>query len=215
MPMRGIAEAVIGPDGKAADCMTYSIGFRAPGRRELAAELLHRLAEFSEDAAQDFSDEQAGVANSLPRRPARSSDLYRDPAQLATESPAALPAALTTFAISAVLEALQDPLAIGCALGEYMTALKPSVWFDEPAAALSPLGAAAGVCLDARTRMMYDTHHVFMNGESYRARGADARLMQGLADRRMLSSRELGKASPAALALLADWHEAGWLQAIS
>jgi 50S ribosomal protein L16 3-hydroxylase len=29
--------------------MTYSIGFRSPGRGELAAELLQRLAEFSED----------------------------------------------------------------------------------------------------------------------------------------------------------------------
>ena len=42
----GLAEAARGADGKAQDCMTYSIGFRAPGRRELAGELLQRLADF-------------------------------------------------------------------------------------------------------------------------------------------------------------------------
>ncbi len=195
----GIAEATTGPDGKAADCMTYSIGFRAPARRELAAELLHRLAEFSEDAAEASSGDARG--------------LYRDPGQVATSTPAALPAALAAFAGEAVLKALQDPLAVACALGEYMTELKPSVWFDEPAAEWNPSNAGSGVCLDARTRMMYDQHHVFMNGESYRAMGADARLMQRLADQRVLSVRELGKASPAAMDLLADWHEAGWLRA--
>ena len=210
----GIAEASTEPDGKAADCMTYSIGFRAPARRELAAELLHRLAEFSEDAAEDASDDGDDSTDCLKPRLVRSADLYRDPEQPATDTPAALPAELTAFATRAVQGALKDPLAIGCALGEYLTTLKPSVWFDEPAAALTPLGTAAGVCLDARTRMMYDTHHVFINGESYRARGADARLMQGLADRRTLSVRELVKASPAALALLADWYDAGWLQSM-
>lgn len=195
----GVAEAATGPDGKAADCMTYSIGFRAPARRELAAELLHRLAEFSEDAAEASSDDARG--------------LYRDPGQAATSTPAALPAALAAFAGEAVLKALQDPLAVACALGEYMTELKPSVWFDEPGVEWDPSQAGAGVCLDARTRMMYDQYHVFMNGESYRAMGADARLMQRLADQRVLSARELGKASRAAMDLLADWHEAGWLRA--
>ena len=61
--------------------------------------------------------------------------------------------------------------------------------------------------------MMYDAHHVFINGESYLARGADARLMQRLADQRTLSPGELGKASPSAQNLLADWHDAGWLVA--
>ncbi|MBC7609858.1 MAG: cupin domain-containing protein [Polaromonas sp.] len=204
----GIAEATIGADGKAADCMTYSIGFRAPGQGELTAELLHRLAEFSEDAAEASSDEHE--VESL--RPKRMPRLYRDPDQAATTTPAALPAALGVFAAEALQKVLQDPLVLACVLGEYMTELKPSVWFEEVTEKWNPLRGEAGLCLDARTRMMYDAHHVFINGESYRAKGADARVMQRLADQRALSAHDLRKASSGALDLLADWHEEGWVR---
>ena len=59
--------------------------------------------------------------------------------------------------------------------------------------------------------MMYDAAHVFINGESHRARGADAKLMRRLADSRALTPQELKRASPAARALLKDWVAAGWL----
>ena len=59
--------------------------------------------------------------------------------------------------------------------------------------------------------MMYDDRHVFINGESYRAGGADARLMQTLADQRQLGAAPVTRASPGAQALLAEWYEAGWL----
>jgi len=202
----GIAEAAVAGDGKAADCMTYSIGFRAPGRGELAAELLQRLAEFGDDG------EEEGAPGG--RRSAKAPDLYRDPAQEATATPAALPADLAAFASQAVQDALKDPLALGCALGEYMTEPKPSVWFDEAAQEWDEHAARAGragVQLDARTRMMYDADHVFINGESYRAKGADATLMRRLADSRGLTPHELRKAGASAMALLADWHDAGWL----
>ena len=204
----GIAEACVGPDGKTADCMTYSIGFRSPAQTELASELLHRLAEMGEDAAESCADEEG----SRPSRPQR---MYRDPAQPATETPAALPAGLADFAAQAVLQALKDPLALACALGEYMSEPKPGVWFDEPQQAWNGEAAKAGqtrIALDARTRMLYDSDHIFINGESYRAKGADASLMRRLADQRQLTMAELRKAGAAAIALLGDWHEAGWLQ---
>jgi 50S ribosomal protein L16 3-hydroxylase len=202
----GIAEAAASGDGKAVDCMTYSIGFRSPGRGELAAELLQRLAEFSEDG--DGADAPAGRASKAP-------DMYRDPGQEATATPAALPADLAAFASRAVQDALKDPLALACVLGEYMTEPKPSVWFDEAADEWDADAAKAGraaVRLDARTRMMYDADHVFINGESYRAKGADAKLMRRLADGRGLAPHELRKAGASALALLGDWHDAGWLR---
>ena len=204
----GIAEACVGPDGKKADCMTYSIGFRSPAQSELASELLHRLAEIGEDAAESCSDEEG-------RRPSRMQRMYRDPAQPATDTPAALPAGLADFAGQAVLQALKDPLALACALGEYMSEPKPGVWFDEPQQAWDGNAAKAGqtgVALDARTRMLYDSDHIFINGESYRAKGADASLMRRLADQRHLGAGELRKAGVTAIALLGDWHEAGWLQ---
>ena len=205
----GIAEASMGADGKAADCMTYSIGFRAPAGRELAASLLHRLAEFSEDAQEDADEAAEGDSGKE-----KAKRLYRDGAQVATETPAAIPVQLLGFAQQAVLGALKDPLALACALGEAMTEPKSSTYFEPPINSLSFDSSASlqqAIRLDRRTRMMYDQHHIFMNGESYHARGADATLMRRLADRRELSFKDVRAASAQARDLLGDWHSAGWL----
>ena len=177
-------------DGVAqGECQTYSIGFRSPGRGELARELLQRL---SEDAA-----ELAGE------------NLYRDAAQEATAAPGAIPPQMQRFAREALLAALKDPGAQDRALGEYLTEPKANVWFEGgPARA-----AGRQVVLDRRTRMMYDARHVFVNGESYRASGRDAALMRVLADRRSLGAGELARASEAARSLLQSWCEAGWAHA--
>jgi len=171
-------------DAVGGDCMTCSIGFRAPARGGLAAELVQRMADGWDDDT-----------------------LYRDPGQAAVVSPAAVPAGLTAFAAEAVQRLAADPRALALALGEVLTEPKPSVWFDEPTRAWEP----GAVRLDRRTRMVYDHDHVFINGEGFRAGGADARLMRELADRRALADSAVRRASPAAQALLGDWHDAGWL----
>jgi len=172
------------------ECMTYSIGFRSPARNELAQELLQRLA----DEVVEAGDDQR----------------YRDPGQAAINTPAAIPAALQDFAQQAVQEALADPRALARVLGEYLTEPKSSVWFESGATD----DVRAGVVLDRRTRMMYDDHHVFINGEGYRASGRDATLMRRLADQRRLEVRDLARASAAALDLLQSWTEAGWLHGL-
>ncbi|RIX81651.1 JmjC domain-containing protein [Acidovorax cavernicola] len=178
------------------DCMTYSIGLRSSAVGELGADLLARVAQaYAEDL------EDAGPAE-LAR--------YRDPSQPAVEAPAAMPAALQEFARKAVEAALRDPDAIDRALGESLTEPKANVWFGEGAEAPEVLRE---VTLDRRTRMLYDARHIYINGESFRAGGADATLMRRLADRRALGARELARASEGALALLGDWCEAGWLHA--
>ena len=67
--------------------------------------------------------------------------------------------------------------------------------------------------LDARTRMLYDKRHIFVNGESWRAAGRDATLMRRLADQRRLQASDLAGASDAARDLLRQWCEAGWAHA--
>lgn len=177
-------------DGVAeGECQTYSIGFRAPARGELARELLQRLAE---DA-----DELAGAA------------LYRDPGAPATQSPGAVPPGLQRFAAESLHAALGDPLALNRALGEYLTEPKANVWFEPGGAPALPRALA----LDRRSRMMHDTQHIFLNGESWRASGRDATLMRRLADQRRLSAADVARASEAAQGLLQQWCEAGWLQA--
>jgi 50S ribosomal protein L16 3-hydroxylase len=135
--------------------------------------------------------------------------IYRDAAQAATETPGAVPDALQQFARAAIAAALRDARALPRALGEYLTEPKATVWF-EPA---EPAAIDAGVALDRRTRMMYDSAHVFINGESYRASGRDAALMRRLADRGAVSAGDVARASDGARELLASWQEAGWVQA--
>lgn len=174
-------------------CMTASIGFRAAGRTELCREVLQRVIDATE--------------------PPENETLYRDPAQPASAEPARIPPALQAYAADAVMRALANPKALGCALGEYLSEPKPQVWFDAEAAA--PLPSVGELRLDARTRMLYDAHFVFINGESFRASGRDAQLMRRLADARRLDARELGRLSAEARDLLGQWMAAGWVRSQS
>lgn len=135
--------------------------------------------------------------------------LYRDAGQDAVELPAAIPERLHEFARDALKRALSEPLVLERALGEYLTEPKPSVWFEPNDAGVM----LEGLALDRRTRMMYDAHHVFINGDSYRAAGRDATLMRRLADQRRLNSRDLARATDDALELLSAWCDAGWAHA--
>ncbi len=176
-----------GHDGVAEDeCMTCSIGFRAPMGTELARELLQRVL----DDVEPDGDEPH----------------FRDPPRSATETPARMPPALDAFARKAVERLLRDPSQLARALGEVMTEPKPEVWFD----AGLERGEDAGLRLDRRTRMMYDERHVFINGESFDAAGRDARLMRDLADARQLTAAQCRRLSPGARAVVADWVAQGW-----
>lgn len=180
-----------GHDGVAEGpgCMTCSVGFRAPSQAELARELLGRLADAGDDE---------------PAAP----QLYRDPPAAATAAPAQLPEALSTFARRALAQALAQPHALARALGEWATEPKPQVWFDAGAVARGPLRSLR---LDRRSRMMYDRHHVYLNGESYRAAGLDAELMHELADQRRLPAARRRRLGAPARALVRQWCEAGWM----
>ena len=169
------------------DCMTCSIGLRAPRRGDLAAELAQRLAE-------TYADD----------------GLYGDAGQRPTATPAAIPLALATFAADAVRRLTKQPGAVARALGEVLSEPKPHVWFTKRRAPRR-LGA---VELDRRTRMLYDSRHVYINGESVAVRGRDAVLLRTLANERVLDARAVRCASRSTRALLAEWLAAGWLFAI-
>ena len=168
------------------ECMTYSIGFRSPSQSELAQEVLQRLAE--------------NAADDLP------STLYTDPKQPAVEAHAALPDAMVEFAQAALQAALKDPKAVARALGEYLSEPKANVWFDGEGQNVED-----AIRLDRRTRMLYDAHHVFINGESFNAAGRDAQLIKRLADQRYLDAKDVQRLSEGALELVQDWCDAGWL----
>ncbi len=177
-------------------CMTYSIGFRAPAQGELTRELLLRMAD------------------ELAQAP-KAAQLYADPAQAATDEPARLPMAMLEFATKSIAAlalstGISDDFMLRN-LGEILTEPKPSSWFEGPAKDQWRRALSHGVSLPALSRMLYSDQHLFLNGESWRAAGSDAKLMRQLANARTLSAVQVAKSSEAAQNLLRDWYDDGWL----
>lgn len=168
-------------------CMTYSIGMRAPQRGPLAAEITQRLGEIADDPT-----------------------LYRDRSSAGGIKPAAIPRGLQEFAVDAVRRLVARRTAIERALGEVLSEPKAHVWFERDG---TRRWRADAVALDRRTRMLYDTQHVFINGEAVEVRGRDASLLRRLADERSLTARSVRGTSRRVRELLAEWQAAGWLHA--
>jgi 50S ribosomal protein L16 3-hydroxylase len=170
------------------ECMTASIGFRAPAKQALGREVLQYLLDTSELPEPDT--------------------LYKDRTQAATAQPGKIPQGLLDFANHAIAQFLNQPKALACALGEVLSEPKPQAYF-EPSRELT---TADGLTLSRASRMAYDEAYIFLNGESFRARGIDAQLMHCLADTHALSPAQIKKLSPPAYTLVTQWLQAGWLQ---
>lgn len=196
-------------DGVAiGECMTYSIGFRAPSKGELLRELLHRMIDQLDD-----EDNEAQAK--------RMAHLYTDEDQLATKAPGRVPEGLQSFATNLIASEVMNTATSGffgakniaCTLGEWLSEPSRSESFEEGKEGAGK-GASRWPCelvLHASSRMLYDDHHVFLNGQSWRAAGADAKLMRSLADGRGLSRIDVAGASVGAKALLKEWLGEGWL----
>lgn len=183
-----------GHDGTAVgECMTCSVGFRSPAAHELAAEIVQRLGD--------------GDAPAGERR-------YRDPRQPASAAPGAIPPELFAFARQAVQKLVADPQQLARSLGEWLTEPKAQVWFDGAARSRRGGRARGGVVLDRRTRMMYDTRHLFINGEAFRIGGRDARALRRLADERALDEAACRALSADAAAALQSWCQSGWARVV-
>ena len=174
------------------ECMTYSIGFSAPKRGELAAELLQRLADDALD--------QVGAA------------LYQDAHQTAVSEPAEIPPALIQFAQVALHKALAEPAVLKRALGEYLSEPKANVWFeDESPRRSGKRDANIGFRLDRRTKMLVDGQYVFINGVSFRVAGRDVVLLKQFANERCLAAAALTRASVGAKSVFQNWLASGWI----
>ena len=183
-----------GHDGVAeGPCLTCSIGFRAPDAASLGAELLHRLG-----------DARGGAED-----PAR----YADPARPASATPACIPASLAQFGDASLRAAVGDRARRRRALGEWLSEPKASTWFDRREA---PSDIETGVVLDARTRMLYDDRHVYVNGEAHMMpAGPDGAALRSLADRRELALGESVRVGKTVRALVRTWIEAGWCHPVA
>ncbi len=182
-----------GADASNGECMTYSIGFRAPSAQELARGLLEHAAE------------------SLVRQ-----GFYADPALKPAARAAFIDDAYVNQATKLIGNVRPTRQMIESFLGQMLTEPKHNVFFDPPA---TPLGQAAfarvarrrGVSLDLRTQMLYRGKIVFINGETAAAPLSTA--LAQLADRRALTAAGAARVRPGGgdAKLLYFWYTCGWL----
>lgn len=178
-------------DGVALEeCLTYSVGFRAPSHQEWLESFLDQLRDRLCVEGQ-----------------------YADPGLKPARRPGRLPAELI-HGLAASLQSLAwDASFVEEAAGRFMSEPKPHVSFTPPASPwlasrLRKAAARQGLRLDGRTRMSYGRNKVFINGEAFDLPGVAADCLKSLADDRYLAPAPL---SPAAEPLLLEWINRGYL----
>lgn len=181
-------------DGTAVggDCITYSIGFRAPSAQELGAGFLDYLQE----------------RLSLPGR-------YTDPGLRPARRPARLDDGMVRKASGFLRRVQWDDGDVASFLGRHLTEPKAHVVFERPTRPCAQRAFAArlarrGARLALPTRMLFRGNTLFINGEEHTVGPAAGRLLTRLADERGLAPR--ARVDREADELLYGWYRAGYLQ---
>jgi 50S ribosomal protein L16 3-hydroxylase len=182
-------------DGVAiGECMTYSVGFRAPSYQELGEAFLQFMADSID----------------LPGR-------YADPGLQPAKNPAEIPREMLVSVTEELNKVRWDEEDVTIFLGEHLSEPKHNVFFT-PVAKPLPVGrfmeqaAKRGLALSAKTLMLYRGKHVFINGESFAVGRADKPVLDVLANTRSLEGGMLGQASDDVLDALYTWYQDGWLE---
>lgn len=177
------------------DCMTYSIGFRAPKNQELATEFLGFL--------QDNLNQDKLVLKGI----------YED-ADLTLQEHAAEIGKEMIAKVSANLQKIKwtDDL-VAEFLGSYLSEPKVDVVF-EANKKMSLLRfneklAKTGIALDLKSQMLFFADNFYMNGEAVRFSGESASILTILADNRCIASTSIEDSI--LLQQLYDWYIAGYL----
>jgi 50S ribosomal protein L16 3-hydroxylase len=193
------------------DCMTISIGFRAPGMEGLARGLLEAAA----DQVEARLGQPAGPYGEPPLPGPRLDGIYRDPGQAAVRHPAELPDALLDATL-ATLDRLRFDAALaarflGCWLSE-PNALAVFAPNDDAPDLETSWPRDGRLALDRRSRMLYHGGQLFINGETAPVPPSPA--LRALADERSLDCGDARcrKLDAASRACLANWLAAGWLR---
>lgn len=180
-------------DGAAVggDCITYSIGFRAPGAQELGAGFLDYLQEHL-----------------------RLQGIYEDPGLKPARRPARLDDTMVRKARKFLQRIRWGSDDVARFLGCHLTEPKAQVIFPRPSRPLSPRAFAArmargGARLALPTRMLFRGSVVFINGEACAVGAAATRLLSRLADRRALAP--LARVDHESAELLYQWYRAGYI----
>lgn len=172
------------------DCMTYSVGFRAPSSQEIATQFLVYL--------QDRLQLEGRYADPKLKRP-------RHPAEIGAD--------MLEQVESMIAQIRWKRADIVDFVGRYLSEPKAHVFFDPPA---RPLGRATFVKqaakrvlrLDPRTLLLFKGSSFFLNGETLRTAPETAPGLRELADLRQIGPTAL----PDGLAdILYEWYRLGYL----
>jgi 50S ribosomal protein L16 3-hydroxylase len=167
------------------DCMTYSIGFRAPKTQELAHEFLNYL--------QDHLPPELNQAT-----------LYQDPELTLQTHPAEISANMVNK-VHAMLKALEcNPSMVGDFLGLYLTEPKPQILF-EPAKKMtlntfkSRLGSHT-VHLSLPSQMLFWQNQFYLNSERVASEASVMDALRTLANQHYLETTLIAEPVLSALA---------------
>ncbi len=192
-------------DGVAVgECMTYSIGFRAPLEQEMLENFLYYLAENAADLP--FARHFAGR--------------YADPKQSAVKHPAALPDAMIDTLMSQLEKVRWGQKEVEDFLGRWLSEPKSHVFFDPPERPISVdkfarEAASRGVSLSPKTQLLYRRNRYYVNGEPLEVPASTRSTLRMLADHRKLNATECAnfeQKDQEIVEILYDWYASGWLQ---
>lgn len=186
-----------GHEGTAVgECITLSIGFRAPSRHEFLSAFLAASAD----------------------NPGGSDPRFSDRGRVASHQPGALPPDLVTQLQGWASDWRPRRSDIERFIGCYLTEPAPDVWFEgagrmHSLAQFTTQARRRGVVLDRRTRMAWRGTQVFINGEPCDTAPHERAPLRALANARELSAARLGTVlqHPALVQRLHAWSRDGWL----
>ncbi len=172
------------------DCMTWSIGFRAPKADEIVGQFLTYLQD-----------------NLKPE------GIYTDQDLRVPSHPAEIPSDLLEWVSRTIKAVHWGKHDITDFLGRYLSEPKAHIFFDPPRRPLSQSAfrkaiANKGIKLDPRSQLLFRTRIFFMNGERIEASPAMAPILRELADRRNIKVQDL---DGGLLSLFYLWYQAGYL----
>jgi len=176
------------------DCMTYSIGFRAPSAQELASQFM------------DYLQERINIEG-----------MYADPDLKSTCHPAKISKAMVSQ-VSKMLSRIkwwrED---VARFLGSYLSEPKLHIIFEKPNAiglkAFRARLAKRGILLSLKSLMLFHGDQIFMNGECLDVsdiKPAERHLLMQLADQRCLPAASFKHERP--VEQLHQWYLAGYIE---
>ena len=177
------------------DCMTWSVGFRAPMGNELFSQFLTYLEERHWDTDGE-SARYADLEITPPRHPGE------------------LPAQLICWTEHMLSATRWQTDTVADFLGRYLSEPKPHVIIEPPTRPLSiarfcERAGQRGLRLDPRSQLLFHGTTFFLNGDALTTTPAIARLLRTLADSRQLRADQLAKID---ISVFYAWYREGMIR---